>query len=181
MKLPEGTAAIGERLSAIYRDVDRVSRSLRTIHAGRIRCAPGCASCCVDGITIFEVEAMLIRAKNRDLLLRETPHAAGACAFLDSRDCCRIYADRPYVCRTQGLPLRWLEEDGRGGIVEMRDICPLNNEGIPLQELPEDACWTIGPAEGQLAAAQSGFRGRKMRRVALRDLFERSPECRNGS
>jgi hypothetical protein len=53
----------------------------------------------------------------------------------------------------------------------MRDICPLNDPGTPVEELPEDACWTIGPVEEQLAALQDSLDGGALRRVRLRSLF----------
>ncbi|MFH1568638.1 MAG: YkgJ family cysteine cluster protein, partial [Gemmatimonadota bacterium] len=96
----------------------------------------------------------------------------GACAFLDAEGACRIYPQRPYVCRTQGLPLRWLDEVD-GATVELRDICPLNEEGVPIEELDAAACWTIGPAEGALAEFQARADGGQGRRVALRGLFHR--------
>jgi hypothetical protein len=72
------------------------------------------------------------------------------------------------VCRTQGLPLRWLDEEREA---ELRDICALNEAGEPLEQLPADACWTLGETEGELAQLQRAF-GREGERVALRALFE---------
>ena len=150
------------------RDADRLARH----HAQRLHCRKGCSGCCVDGITVFEVEADRIRRNHADLLAAGEPHRAGACAFLDDESACRIYEDRPYVCRTQGLPLRWFDEvDGER--VEYRDICPLNEEGPPLEELPAAECWTIGPAESRLAELQSRA-DRTGSRVELRDLFASS-------
>ena len=78
------------------------------------------------------------------------------------------------MCRTQGLPLRWVvEEDARGELVERRDICPLNAEGEPLESLPEPACWTLGPYEARLRRLQEAADGGAGRRVALRALFAR--------
>ncbi|MBI3798314.1 MAG: YkgJ family cysteine cluster protein, partial [Deltaproteobacteria bacterium] len=103
----------------------------------------------------------------------ETPHTEGACAFLNEEGACRIYAHRPYVCRTQGLPLRWIEEREDGSVSEMRDICPLNERGEPLENLAEEACWSIGPFEGRLARLQAAAGNGEMQRIALRDLFMR--------
>jgi hypothetical protein len=158
------------RLVALHDEVDAEAARLATIHRGRLHCRLGCDACCVDGIRVFEVEAERIRAA-RPELLREAPHPPGACAFLDARGACRIHAERPYVCRTQGLPLRWIDA-AAGGPVERRDICPLNEAGPPLESLPEQSCWTLGPAEGRLAALQAEADGGRLRRVALRDLFE---------
>ena len=74
-----------------------------------------------------------------------------------------------------GLPLRWIEgdEDGDedGGAVEYRDICPLNEEGPPLDILGEADCFTLGPFEAQLAALQIRQTGGELRRIGLRELL----------
>lgn len=157
-------------LARLHARIDARAAELAALHGARLQCKRGCSGCCVDGITVFAIEAERIRARNEQLLASAEPHAPGACAFLDAAGACRIYADRPYVCRTQGLPLRWIDDDRQA---ELRDICPLNEPGGPaLEELPEDACWTLGAAEAQLAALQRAF-GRAGERVALRALFER--------
>jgi hypothetical protein len=136
----------------------------------------------------------VIREHHAELLASGTPHAPGGCAFLDDGGGCRIYAQRPYVCRTQGLPLRWIEGD-EAELVEVRDICPLNADGSPtLEELPAEACWPIGPIEARLRQRQAMEDGgreersyssasgtskepRSGERVALRGLFSRAPEA----
>lgn len=134
-------------------------------------CRSGCSDCCQDELTVLAVEADRIRQAHAQLLAEGTPHPPGACAFLDDAGACRVYADRPYVCRTQGLPLRWLEEDEDDGeIVESRDICPLNREGQALDDLAEEACYTLGPVELELLALQDDY-GPPEERVPLRSLF----------
>jgi len=158
-------------VEAFHEEVDRVAAEIAALHGERIRCARGCADCCVDGLTVLTVEAELIRRHHGDLLRSADPYPLGACVFLNRDGACRIYPHRPYVCRTQGLPLSWVEETGGGQLVEMRDICPLNEPGgPPVEELPEEACWRIGPWEGRLARLQYAFAGR-LERVRLRDLF----------
>ena len=152
----------------LHRRVDKRAAELVRRHAARLRCARGCADCCVDGLTVFPVEAERIRHNCRELLRNGEPHPPGRCAFLGADLECRIYPHRPYVCRTQGLPLRWLEEDRSGELVELRDICPLNEEGPPLEELPAQDCWSIGPVEEELARLAHCSRAR----IPLRDLFE---------
>ena len=161
-----------DALAEVHQDVDAEAGRLAALHAARLRCGRGCWSCCVDGLTVFEVEAENIRRHSAALLQEGTPHAEGACAFLDDTGACRIYAHRPYVCRTQGLPLRWIEETPDDGLVELRDICPLNEEGEPLESIPANACWTIGPFEKRLARLQARVDGGELRRVPLRALFQ---------
>jgi Fe-S-cluster containining protein len=165
------TAAI----EAFHREVDAAVRPLESEHGPRLRCQRGCSSCCVDDIRVFEIEAELIRWHHAELLAGGAPRAEGACAFLDADGACRIYEHRPYVCRTQGLPLRWVDEEAA---VESRDICALNEPGGPdLVQLPAASCWTLGPHEARLATLEAERSGRWPRpsdRVALRDLFRAS-------
>lgn len=170
-------------VARLHARVDAEAAPLARRWAGRLRCGLGCTGCCSDGLTVFEVEAERIRREYAEVL-REEPGPIGACAFLDGAGACRVYAARPYVCRTQGLPLRWLE-----GAAEHRDICPLNDAGEPaLEAMEPDACWTLGPWEETLAAVQlrraaevaaqaqaqggpADVRPEGLTRVALRSLF----------
>ncbi len=157
-------------------------------------CAAGCNACCVDGLTVWQVEATAIirwlaaRAAEGAPPLR--PQAPGRCVFL-VEERCAIYPVRPYVCRSQGAVLRWHEvaesssgddswhgDDGEAGAdptIERRDTCPEHLHEVDLQSLPESALFTIGPAESELVMlaarelAIGGGRGLP-ERVALRDL-----------
>jgi len=159
-----------KELTRFYAEVDRLADRLNRRHASRLQCGRGCSDCCIDGLSVFEIEADNIRQHHRHELERSVAHPTGRCAFLDGEGACRIYASRPYVCRTQGLPIRWLEEQ-QDTLVELRDICPLNEEGQSIESLAESECWTIGPFEGQLAGIQECQYG-SLRRVPLRQLFE---------
>ncbi|MBM4356699.1 MAG: YkgJ family cysteine cluster protein [Deltaproteobacteria bacterium] len=167
-------------IATFHRDVDVGARAVEIRNAGRLQCRRGCSGCCVDDLTVFEVEADAIRSSHPTLLAQGSPHPIGRCAFLDAEGACRIYDVRPYVCRTQGLPLRWLDEEEG---VESRDICELNDVTVAgpyptLLELPEDACWTLGPAEARLRSLQGSLQGSAtnsdpLARVRLRDLFHK--------
>lgn len=162
-----------ERLHGV---TDELTRPVAEKHAARLRCREGCADCCTDGLTAFTIEAARIVAKHGALLEAGTPHPPGACAFLDARGSCRIYEERPYVCRTQGLPLRWLdeEEDDDGGVavVERRDVCPKNDdEEMPLEGMEPEDLFTLGPLEQRLLARQLDHDGGTAERVELRSLF----------
>jgi Fe-S-cluster containining protein len=162
-------AVAHDSIDRVHAGVEAGTRRLHVLHGDRLHCREGCSACCVDELTVFDVEAEPIRRRHADLLARGVPHEEGACAFLDARGSCRIYDERPQVCRTQGLPLRWIEERD-GEVVELRDICPLNDAGEPIVELTEDACWTLGAVEERLARLELA-RGETKARVRLRDLF----------
>ena len=171
MSIPDEAVLWVERLHDV---VDELVRPIVASHGARLQCRSGCHDCCSDGLTVFAVEAAVIARHHGELLREGAPHAEGGCAFLDDAGACRIYEQRPYVCRTQGLPLRWLEQDDDGP-AEVRDICPLNAEGAPLEELTAEECWTLGPFEERLALRQSAIDGGTGQRVALRSLFAGGP------
>ncbi len=153
----------------LHTEIDQRAEALARKHRERMVCGRGCFGCCVDDITVFDVEAERIRRVATPLLTEGVPHPAGRCAFLGGEGECRIYEVRPYVCRTQGLPLRWLDDEAQA---EYRDICPLNDESGPIEELAAEECWTLGEFEERLASMQGDGK-----RVALRALFA---EARQG-
>lgn len=168
----EALAALRE----LHAEVDEAAARVAASHPGRLECAKGCSACCVDGQTVFAIEAERIRAEQPELLVSGTPHPAGACAFLDGEGACRVYESRPYRCRTQGLPLRWFGEGPDGEPAEYRDVCEKNLTGSPaVDEVPGDDCWTLGPTEGRLAELAERFQPGEPGRIRLRDLFSRSP------
>jgi Fe-S-cluster containining protein len=162
-----------EKLQEFYAEVDEQSAKLEKIHAERLNCKKGCSACCVDDISVFEIEAENIRKNHAELIENENPHKKGMCAFLDKNDACRIYENRPYVCRTQGLPFRWFDEF-ENELVEFRDICPLNDEGVLIENLAEEKCWTIGEFEAKLAELQKEFGTDELCRIKLRKLFKKN-------
>ena len=96
-------------LRGLHQEVDVRFQDLARRHGARLHCGLGCTDCCIDGLSVFMVEAEAIREHHGELLEDGEPHPEGACAFLDVEGACRIYEHRPYVCRTQGVPLRWIE------------------------------------------------------------------------
>jgi Fe-S-cluster containining protein len=161
-----------QKLHDLRQEIDEPASQLAALHRQRLQCRRGCSDCCLDGLTVFEIEAEAIRENHSRLLAEGTPHPTGGCAFLDAEGGCRIYADRPYVCRTQGLPLRWFSESQETEeLLEQRDICHLNVEGgPPLDHLDDQELWLIGPFELRLSQLQQRYRSNQ-KRVALRDLF----------
>lgn len=164
-----------ELLRALYASVDRRVAELTVHHAERMACRRGCNACCVDELSVFAVEADNIADRFPDLAAM-TPARRGVCVFLGEDGACRIYEARPYVCRTQGLPLRWLESDARGETHELRDVCPVHAERFPLESLTPAECLTLGVAEEHLAriaawdAQQKGADPAAPPRVRLRGL-----------
>lgn len=161
-----------DAVDALHALVDEAASTIKRALGTRIHCGRGCTACCTDDITVFEVEALLIAQNHADLLKRGSPHPPGSCAFLGGAGECRVYDHRPYVCRTQGLPLRWVELREGGRACELRDICPENDPAVDITGLDASFCWTLGPVEEGLSRLQLAASGGLPCRVSLRSLFD---------
>jgi hypothetical protein len=98
---------------------DRFIDSVTARYSEMIDCRPGCAECCVGGLTVVMVEAAALGealgiAQERIYLQAGQPplRSIGACTLLDERGRCRVYPARPLICRTQGMPLRYPDSEG---------------------------------------------------------------------
>jgi len=123
-------------------------------------CRPGCTGCCEVDLSVFEVEAGLLRDAFA-ALDRET-RAAAAERAASGRHCCMIdpdtgrcivYDARPTICRSHGLTIL---VDGT------TDHCPLNYRTAPAGR----ACiLDLDKLNGALVAANaaSGGTGNRIR------------------
>jgi hypothetical protein len=101
-------------------------------HPTQFSCRKGCAGCCSSERQVNDLEyaalengfAQLSEAKKE--LLKRT-NSGEDCPLLIEK-ACALYAERPLICRSHGLPI----------VMENRlDVCPLNFEDIDLQSLPD--------------------------------------------
>ncbi len=100
--------------------IDSHSRRVEAECRNEIKCSSGCSSCCIAGLTVFPVEAHIMRKGLEDAGITAL-NPNGRCVFL-RKDRCVIYESRPVVCRTQGLPLIYGLEDDEPEI----SVCTLN-------------------------------------------------------
>jgi len=116
--------------------IDALCRGIVEALGEQITCSKGCSNCCT-AITLFPVEAAALAAALDALPERDAEeirrHAAERvederCPLLHHH-CCLLYAARPIICRTHGLPIIY------GSGQERRiDYCPLNlteSESLP--------------------------------------------------
>jgi uncharacterized protein len=88
-----------------------------------MRCGRGCDSCCHARLSVFAVEAARIEAalcelstrapavRERVRLQADDPSLEDRCPMLVD-GACAIYADRPVICRSHGLPIALEDDDG---------------------------------------------------------------------
>ena len=82
----EGTI---ERLRKLHREVDEAAQQAAQSYHDRLRCHRGCCDCCVDELTVFEIEGELIRLAHGDLLAQQHPHPMTPIVARKSRACKR--------------------------------------------------------------------------------------------
>lgn len=146
---------IADTVIQFYQKVDEASdRLLQNLRKNNINlnCKKGCCHCCQDNLTMTQAEAAVIH-KLFPNIGTESPYPVGKCPFLNDDGLCRIYPARPYICRTHGLPMKWIEDtdDAETSPLEQRDICELNDDCLDILQLPSDLCWNSETAETQLA------------------------------
>ncbi|PLX80182.1 MAG: hypothetical protein C0616_08970 [Desulfuromonas sp.] len=114
---------------ALVQKVDTFGRQVHRLFADRMACRKGCAGCCL-------LESVLpVEAASLDLALKSLPQesfqglvntansVSTNCPLLLNGEC-SIYAARPLICRTHGLPLLIREEKGN-----RVDVCDKNFVG----------------------------------------------------
>jgi len=118
-------------LDNYYRMVSRVDAlcsGIQDVLSDQITCSAGCSSCCT-AITLFPVEAAALYAAlealpdERQVAIQGhvAAHAEGErCPLLEDHRCL-LYAARPIICRTHGLPIIYSE-----GSERKADCCPRN-------------------------------------------------------
>jgi len=120
------------RLGELHAKVDAFFARVEARHGDDMQCRTGCSDCCRVRLTITGVEAAAIRAETagwpaarRRALAEVGP--GDRCAALDEGGRCRIYAARPIVCRSHGVPIRLIRlTAARPGSLPVVEACPRN-------------------------------------------------------
>jgi uncharacterized protein len=132
-------------------ELDRHCAELSQLHESFMKCKAGCDQCCMD-FSILPVEYFAIKHQAETLLQKgETPLCEGGCPFLvDHR--CVIYPYRPFICRTQGLPLLFLNDEQW----EL-SACELNFEDFDFDEFSEENTLPLDHFNSRLFALNMRF------------------------
>lgn len=160
-----------ERLAALQAKVDAffARGAQRFPGTDGVTCHAGCADCCrrrfsvtaIEAEAIVEALAALPAERRAELAERAKSGDPGVCPALDPDGRCAVYAARPLICRSHGLPIRFAPEHPRA--LPVIDACPRNFAGRDLASLPPDAVLdqaTVSTILGALDAARAAERGR---------------------
>jgi hypothetical protein len=131
-----------ERYRELCGKVDAFFARVKARHPVDMNCAAGCDGCCRIRLTVTMVEAEEIREAVAALSPEARQRAAARarldapdrCAALEEDGRCAIYAARPLLCRSHGLPVRMVSERG----LPVVDACVLNfTERGPAEADPD--------------------------------------------
>ena len=163
-------STINGELLRNYRDlqarVDLICRKIEAEFGPHLACQGGCDSCCRH-ISLFRVEAAALTAAVNGLPPEQASHvrirARGAspedpCPLLEN-GLCLLYAARPIICRTHGLPVLTLQ-GGKRSV----DFCPRNFRDIA--SLPGNAVIDLDRLNTTLTAINALF---------VAEFFKNSP------
>ncbi|MFM7203718.1 MAG: YkgJ family cysteine cluster protein [Myxococcota bacterium] len=145
----------------------------KTAAAVPLACARGCTACCYVDLSVSRVEADALlaagpfelpqraRRGERDAHpLFEQLAGPQPCVLLNERGDCAVYAARPLICRSHGIPVQ-----AEGKV----DACPLNAEAYSAPPLNLQLLNTLLTA---INAKYCQDTGQAPERVRLRDLKE---------
>jgi len=169
---------------ALLAQVDQLCDRIVAEFADQLACRAGCAACCtLQGVLPVEAASLALAwrelpaATAAALAVRANTVAGDERCPLLSDDRCPLYAARPIICRTHGLPLL-IEAAGATRV----DRCPLNFTG--LASLPGSAIIHLERLNSALVAANRHFlascfpHGGVADRVPLRQIPDfAAPPC----
>lgn len=105
-------------------EVSELSEKLAKLHKDEMVCKKGCSECCMN-FQVLPVEYYSILdelTQNPPKEYSDLDDDAEGCNFL-FKDLCQIYQSRPFICRTHGLPLLFMNQEGDEWELS---ACPLN-------------------------------------------------------
>lgn len=140
---------------ALLKNIDERTDSLTTTHEKQMVCKKGCDKCCM-AISVFPVEYYAIREALKEQLGTFTPAGTKdeeACLFLKDHNC-QIYAYRPIICRTHGLPILYFNETEEGYELS---LCELNFTDFDFSQFDDQNTLMLDSFNSQLFQINSQF------------------------
>jgi len=110
----KGTTVPFSEYDLLISDIEDATQKVKEFYSGQLNCSPGCAHCCKD-FSIFPIEiASLQRAKSMiaqySKPIMSNLKQFSRCPLLVD-DLCVLYKYRPIICRTQGLPAAYIDQE----------------------------------------------------------------------
>ena len=113
---------IEKRFIDLQQEIDEKCEALHKMHTDHTKCKKGCDQCCMNFNLLpieFEYIQKNLKKKHRELAPTSNNDE---CKFLINH-ICSIYEFRPIICRTHGLPILNMDDEGENWELS---FCPLN-------------------------------------------------------
>lgn len=166
----ESTARrVRERYRELTAKVDTFFTRVESRYENAMQCKASCTACCHVRLSVTGLEASVLREglaglpeAERTRLAQRAGHARpGVCPALEADGRCAVYAWRPLVCRSHGVPIRQREPDGTASV----SACEKNFDGgAGLPQVSAECVLdqgTLSTMLGALDAAYADARGAK--------------------
>lgn len=146
---------LSPEIAHAYRQlVAELDKKISEISSGvlqqQLRCAPGCDGCCVQ-FSVLPLEAAMVAEAVMGKKVRYDDTDGEGCKLL-KEGLCSLYDNRPVICRTQGLPLAYVDEEA--GIIEV-SACQVNfRDDYPLSH---DELFYMDSFNGRLAQLNAEY------------------------
>jgi Fe-S-cluster containining protein len=167
------------RLDELYDKLDAFFTKGLADHRDEMECRAGCSDCCkrfsVTGVEAERIEevARALEPSLRTTIAERAQVDEQACpALVDGL--CAIYEARPAICRTHGLPIRFVDPDPERRSLPMISACEKNFRGRDLEAIAKASVLdqtTVSTILGALEAAHAAARGESPSRIAIAELL----------
>ncbi len=119
--LPSPDRTLKTAYLKLVKDIDILAESIiNNRFSQTLQCRAGCTECCMS-FSVLPLEAAFIGKRLKEK--QPTQKQEGTGCMLLSGDLCSIYDIRPIICRTQGLPIAYIDDNS--GCIEV-SACLLN-------------------------------------------------------
>lgn len=128
---------------------------MEQLHCAHLKCQRGCHDCCTN-LSVFPVEFYAILEELRAAGVTQISFdESAACGFLKD-GLCTIYAARPMICRTHGLPIAFVNMDAEEPEMSV-SFCPKNFSEAEDVEFGEESTLNIDELNLRLCEANLQF------------------------
>lgn len=136
----------------VRNELDSVCDRLHKTHQANTQCRKGCDSCCMN-FSVLPVEFFSILESTKNNPPKLNLEDEEKCLFLVDHSC-QIYEHRPSICRSHGLPILNMDEEGEN--MEL-SYCPLNFNEVDEEYFTLDNGFQQDVFNSKLYLANRGF------------------------
>jgi len=143
-----------EKYLELRNEIEILAEKLEKQHKRHLKCKVGCDLCCMD-YSVFPIEFHFILNQLR--AQSETPQinkntTEEDCIFLNKNKC-SMYTERPIICRTHGLPLLFVGENGDWEL----SACELNFTEFDMEDFSEENTFSQDKFNSKLFMLNKAF------------------------